>query len=166
MLQKRGSLVIFSFLSSAFGIDRHTVYGVNSVPFKNVATHTHTSVQILPHLVLHCPTQQMYVYVCKSTRVTRLHKLSATRKLHSHTHTHIHHFPFPQGLKIERSESSAALFLLWRRHKKLLYDTVLRFLCHVCVSVFMSECMRYSKPLLQKCGNGPGVSLPIRSRVS
>lgn len=88
MLQKRGSLVIFSFLSSAFGMDRHTVYGVNSVPFKNVATHTHTSVQILPHLVLHCPTQQMYVYVCKSTRVTRLHKLSATRKLHSHTHTH------------------------------------------------------------------------------
>lgn len=135
MLQKRGSLVIFSFLSSAFGMDRHTVYGVNSVPFKNVATHTHTSVQILPHLVLHCPTQQMYVYVCKSTRVTRLHKLSVTRKLHSHTHTHIHHFPFPQGLKIERSESSAALFLLWRRHKKLLYDTVLRFLCHVCVSV-------------------------------
>lgn len=88
--KNRGSLVIFSFLSSAFGMDRHTVYGVNSVPFKYVATHTHTSVQILPHLVLHCPIQQMYIYVCKSTRVTRLHKLSATRKLHSHTLTHTH----------------------------------------------------------------------------
>lgn len=165
MLQKRGSLVIFSFLSSAFGMDRHTVYGANSVHFKYVATHTHASVQILPHLVLHCPTQQMYVYVCKFTRGTRLHKLSATRKLHSHTHTHthIHHFPFPRlsALKVVHHYSSFG-----DATKSFCTAQCCVFVSCLRVCVFMSECMRYSKPLLQKCGNGPVLSLPIRSRVS
>lgn len=135
MLQKRGSLVIFSFLSSAFGMDRHTVYGVNSVPFKNVATHTHTSVQILPHLVLHCPTQQMYVYVCKSTRVTRLHKLSATRKLHSHTHTHIY-----TTFHFHRGSRSSALKVV--QHYSSFGDATKSFCTtQCCVFCVMSACL-------------------------